>query len=374
MPRTFIVASLLASFTVGGECGPGAPLVADAPGSMVAMGTDHGCVLRAGTLACFGGNSQGQLGLGQASEAELTPVAVPLPEPIAQVVAGLAVSCARSTSGRVWCWGDDSLGRLARVPVGSQLSPLEIRLPVPISQLALNSDFVLALGSDGRLFGWGDDSEGTLGRGGEAQDVLFADGVVRAAQGRWFDAISAGQGSACGREADQSLWCWGRNESSELALPNPPIQYRLPTKVLDGVSAFSAGNYQTCAVQQGQLTCSEAPSDLADGGLAYAPAMTPVGFAATARVPALRFLHQCVLDSNQGLWCWGRNAEGQLGLGDVEPRSAPTHVLDGVTSVGVGDFATCALTTTLEVRCMGANELGQLGLGDTSRRDVPTAQ
>ena len=65
--------------------------------------------------------------------------------------------------------------------------------------------------------------------------------------------------------------------------------------------------------------------------------------------------------------CWGRNDAGQLGVGDVVGRAAPTRVDHDefiVTKVSAGrDFA-CALEYgNGEVWCWGSGEFGQLGEG-----------
>ena len=36
--------------------------------------------------------------------------------------------------------------------------------------------------------------------------------------------------------------------------------------------------------------------------------------------------HSCGLRRDGSVWCWGENAQSQLGLGDVARRSAPAHV------------------------------------------------
>jgi hypothetical protein len=37
-------------------------------------------------------------------------------------------------------------------------------------------------------------------------------------------------------------------------------------------------------------------------------------------------LYTCGIRSNHTLWCWGYNAQGQLGVGDREDRLMPTRV------------------------------------------------
>ena len=36
--------------------------------------------------------------------------------------------------------------------------------------------------------------------------------------------------------------------------------------------------------------------------------------------------HTCAMKTNGEVWCWGRNADGELGLSDTEPHSIPVRV------------------------------------------------
>src|SRR3569833_1091406 len=87
--------------------------------------------------------------------------------------------------------------------------------------------------------------------------------------------------------------------------------------------------------------------------------------------------HSCaVVDC--GIRCWGSNAYGQLGNSGVEYADSATDVATlrpgssaGVTSVAVGLHHSCAIVSE-QMLCWGRNSNGQLGLGDTVDRAVPT--
>jgi alpha-tubulin suppressor-like RCC1 family protein len=72
--------------------------------------------------------------------------------------------------------------------------------------------------------------------------------------------------------------------------------------------------------------------------------------------------------------CWGENTSGQLGTGDMAPRTSATVVAQGHEwrTVAVGSSHTCGLTTAGEVYCWGGSPVGQLGLGDLATQLVPT--
>jgi len=81
--------------------------------------------------------------------------------------------------------------------------------------------------------------------------------------------------------------------------------------------------------------------------------------------------HNVIL-TTQGLFAWGRNYEGQLGLGDYQHRDKPEKVqIEGdVLWVSCGMWYTAALTTQ-GLFAWGDNSFGQLGLGHNENRNKP---
>ena len=85
----------------------------------------------------------------------------------------------------------------------------------------------------------------------------------------------------------------------------------------------------------------------------------------------------CVTEDGR-TFTFGRNENGQLGLGDCQNRDAPTLVkgLDGVRIVHVacGKTHTLFLSSGGEVWSVGSNKFGELGLGKTSSQPVDKPQ
>jgi len=86
-------------------------------------------------------------------------------------------------------------------------------------------------------------------------------------------------------------------------------------------------------------------------------------------------LHRCAILADGRLYCWGRNSEGQLGLGDTVMRVSPVQVLPGTSwdHIDVGDLHSCGIDASGAAFCWGDNTFGRLGVGDTMRRELPTA-
>jgi alpha-tubulin suppressor-like RCC1 family protein len=71
-------------------------------------------------------------------------------------------------------------------------------------------------------------------------------------------------------------------------------------------------------------------------------------------------------------YCWGRNAEGQLGDGTATTRATPTLVAGGIawSSINAGTYDTCGIAITGDAYCWGANSTGSLGDGTLDRQHL----
>ena len=149
-------------------------------------------------------------------------------------------------------------------------------------------------------------------------------------------SVSLGGRFACAALRDQTVWCWGRNDESQLGYDSADL---CPERLSGG---------QTRAV-----ACHMAPLQVP--GLARVVALSAGG------------AHTCAVLSGGELRCWGRNVRGQLGNGSALPSRAPVAVggLGRVVSVAAGAQHTCAATAEGAVYCWGANDRGQLGVEES---------
>jgi alpha-tubulin suppressor-like RCC1 family protein len=72
-------------------------------------------------------------------------------------------------------------------------------------------------------------------------------------------------------------------------------------------------------------------------------------------------------------WCWGYNAQGELGNGATTDSSTPIIVGGGLqfASVSAGHYHVCARSTAGSTYCWGDNTDGQLGNGSTAPSLAP---
>ena len=83
----------------------------------------------------------------------------------------------------------------------------------------------------------------------------------------------------------------------------------------------------------------------------------------------------CIIEEvTFNVYCWGKNDQGQLALGDTVDRSRPSTVSMQpisqapirATSIDAGGSHACAISLSNEIHCWGANDVGQLGASSGS--------
>ena len=77
------------------------------------------------------------------------------------------------------------------------------------------------------------------------------------------------------------------------------------------------------------------------------------------------------IDSNNRLFAWGLNRDGQLGNGSTVSSYTPIHVMNNVLSVHSRGDHTVAIKTDGSLWTWGNNEFGQLGDGTTTNSHRP---
>lgn len=151
----------------------------------------------------------------------------------------------------------------------------------------------------------------------------------------------------------------------------PPTEALNPETITTGADDFACG-----LTAAGTAYCwgNNANGELGDGTTTTRSTPTPVagGLAFTRIDAGLR--HVCGLTAAGETYCWGQNAHGELGTGDVNDRATPTLVVGGhvFTQVDAGFEHTCAVTATGTAYCWGYNVWGSLGDGTTTERHKPS--
>ena len=148
-----------------------------------------------------------------------------------------------------------------------------------------------------------------------------------------FSYIDAGNAVTCAIEKDtEFLYCWGENDDGQLG-DGTTTNRNIPTQVLGltNVKHVSVGGSHVCAVA----------------------------------------------GDDRKVYCWGENADGQVGNGESGPDAADvqtpqlvklntSHYLKDVYQISTGNRFTCAIAgDDRKVYCWGKNADGQVGNGES---------
>jgi alpha-tubulin suppressor-like RCC1 family protein len=88
---------------------------------------------------------------------------------------------------------------------------------------------------------------------------------------------------------------------------------------------------------------------------------------------ALGTAHTCVIQMDNKIYCWGSNGYGELGSGNQTPTKAPGAAISGVNGaidIVAGEYFTCARTAAT-VYCWGRNSVGEIGISGGSSQPWP---
>lgn len=369
---------------------PGLDLQAQA----VSVGSRHICaLLSGGFIKCWGEGVVGQLGL--AHKDASTPRQVMSRETafagFTNISAGAVHTCAGLSTSAVFCWGSGYYGQLGDgLAWNSQAIPVQVDADLPVGG-SISAGGAITQERQGHSCGvttgawvecWGYNATGQLGTGDFGPGHLTPTRVVSLPA--TMDRVVTGADNTCAT-ASGHLYCWGANASGQLgdgsiytASPIPVTPHGMGVNVGD----VAIGLAHTCAITQGGgVKCWGRNADGQLGIPTLADAESPVDVSGITNALALSAgdNHTCALMTGGGIKCWGANASGQLGNGAVEPGPVytPTDVIGlggAAASVTAGGAHTCARLMSGAVKCWGSNDKGQLGDGtlqtSSSPRDV----
>ena len=301
-------------------------------------GGEHACGLTgAGSAYCWGRNNAGQLG-DNSNTNRSGPVAVAGGLTFVSLSTGALHSCGLTAQGAAYCWGANSRGQLGDGSTTNRSVPVAVTGGQSFEKITaggFNFGHTCAVTSAGQAYCWGDNGEGQLGLGTADQAAHSTPAPVSGVV--VFASLSAGLGShTCGLTSTGSAFCWGANAFGALGDGTTTSRFS-PVPVSGGLvfAQIIAGGFigHTCGVTTaGKAYCwgENEVGAIGDGTLLDPLIPSAVaGGHSFSRLDA-GFRHTCGRTTAGSLYCWGSNRAGQLGVNSVAIQIAPARVVGQV--------------------------------------------
>lgn len=304
----------------------------------------------------------------------ITPTKFAFPAPVTQVsfVSDRNSHALAITNDGLYAWGQNNAGQIGDGTTVSQWNtPVKVLFPAAVtsvSAVAAGYTHSLAITNDG-LYAWGDNWNGEIGDGTRINRLLPVK-VALPASVTSVTAIAAGHNTSYAVTND-GVYAWGNDYAGQLGngsfgyLPDgtSDLGQVLPVKVLfnskgkivvTSVTAITAGeNYALAITNDGVYGWGEnITGQLGNGTLTNSSYPTKVQFSRKTLVTATAISagrsHVLAVTSD-GLYAWGDNSGGKLGLGTMGQadsyRWTPTKVTleSGVVMAAAGSYFSVAL-------------------------------
>ena len=194
-----------------------------------------------------------------------------------------------------------------------------------------------------------------------------------------FPAADGGYSHTCSLTSQGDAYCWGLNTDGQLGSGVQSASSAVPILVTGGVtfSSLIPGASHTCGMTSAGTAYCWGRNAEGQAGLGSASgSTTPEAVLGSVIFASLTggFNNTCGLVSTGAAYCWGSNVQGAVGDGTTTKRTVPTAVIGGLTftSLSARGAHTCGLISSGAAYCWGSNDRGELGDGSTTDRTSPT--
>ncbi|XP_048145087.1 X-linked retinitis pigmentosa GTPase regulator [Corvus hawaiiensis] len=324
---------------------------------LISCGDEHTAVITGkGKLYMFGSNDWGQLGLGSKNTvSKPTCVKALKPEKPKLAVCGRNHTLVYTEKGNVYAAGGNSEGQLGLGDTEERTTFHLIRFFTnrhKIKQLSAGSYTSAAVTEDGQLFVWGDNSEGQIGLANEA----FVSVPCKVDIGKPVSSVSCGYYHSALITGDGELYTFGEPANGKLGLlPEQLKNNRVPQPVLGIIEKV---NKVACG---GEHTVVLTETDVYTFGLGQYGQLGHGTFVFESSVPkSVKHLkrhkicniacgenHTAVIAENGLMFTFGDGRHGKLGFGE----ESFTNLFDPTLCYNFLKF------TVLSVACGGCHML-----------------
>jgi len=350
--------------------------------------SDHNLALKTdSTVWAWGSNWSGQLGIGDTwgrglAHAVLQNETGDVLSGVYAIAAGYQHSLALRKGGTVLAWGSNESGQLGDGTLENRLLPVPVvdekgRPIFGIVAIAAGAQHSLALRQDGTLLAWGANDSGQLGDGSSEPSphpVRVVDELGDPIRG--IVAIAAGWNHSLALRSDGTVLAWGSNAYGQLGDPDAAYSYNpIPARVLGETSKplthvrwIASGDAHALAVADdgtvwawgsnwsGQLGVGDTSGRTLAHAVQNESGQPIQGIAAAWAGSG----HSLAVSEADGLWTWGANGDGQLGIAtDVDVLYPADTGITGVLVARGGSSHSLALQSDGTLLAWGANWNGQ---------------
>ena len=256
-----------------------------------------------------------------------TTTAAPAPPYVSAMATNYRNACALISNGTVKCWGDNSSGQATGgvITVGV-VGPTTVAGITGATKVAIGYDHGCALVAGGAIKCWGANNHGQLGDGTiftRTSPVTVVDDLNHPLAG--YTLLAAGASHTCAADGPvgSNVRCWGLNNLGQAGTARTTDE--LSAKSVEFAIPYS---YHTSAITS-------------------------------------FYNHTCILTGFGG-WCWGNNAQGQLGANVSTAYETQPNNVSGPSgsatplAIAVGDYHTCLINNLGgTVSCFGSGGSGQ---------------
>jgi len=294
----------------------------------VSCGYEHTCGINKGKLFCWGWNYYGQTGIGHSGDG--ASVAIKTPQLVGEfsdwqkINSGHIHTCALRNND-FYCFGGNLQGQLG---LGTSGEGTNVNIPtylttIPNLMSFSTKGYHTCRVQEGQLYCFGGNISGQLG---------FGDYTTRTTAQRvgtdvdWL-FIENGKIHTCGIKS-AGLYCFGDNINQQIGINSVQTEFTTPQLVDNGNWTYiGGGEKHTCGIKGGFVYCfgNNQFGQLGNSSYDNKNIPTLVENYSNWTQLSVGYNHVCGI-INSELYCFGNNSNGELGTGLNENKNTPIKI------------------------------------------------